>query len=231
MASGTGEVDGKYYEVARSGTFAERLMAAARRRMYRDFVRLAAVGEGETILDIGVSDVMAEGANMLEVSDPHPGRITAVGLGEGAGFQATFPAIRYVRIEPHAPLPFGDKAFDIATSNAVLEHAGGDAAQHAMISEMCRVARRVFLTVPHRFFPVEHHTGLPFLHWSDVTFGPACRLAGRARWADPRELILMSRGRLRALVPAGWRARIGTTGLALGPFSSNLYLALDPLSR
>ena len=37
MTSGTGEVDGKYYEVARSGTFAERLMATARRRMYRDF--------------------------------------------------------------------------------------------------------------------------------------------------------------------------------------------------
>lgn len=225
------EVDGKYYEVARAGTLAERLMARARRRMYRDFLALSGVTQAETILDIGVSDVMADGANMLEASDPHPGRITAVGLGEGQGFRDNFPAIRYIRVEPHAALPFAERQFDIATSNAVLEHAGGHAEQQAMVAEMCRVAGRAFLTVPHRYFPVEHHTGLPFVHWWDTTFAPACRLAGRAKWADPRELVLMSRGRLRELVPAGWQARIGTTGLPLGPFSSNLYLALDRVER
>lgn len=225
------EVDRKYYEVARAGSLAERLMAAARRRMYRDFLTLSGITDTETILDIGVSDVMADGANMLEASDPHPGRITAVGLGEGQGFRETFPAIRYVRVVPGEPMPFAEGEFDLATSNAVLEHAGGRAEQVAMVAEMCRVARRVFLTVPHRYFPVEHHTGLPFAHWWDATFVPACRLAGRARWADPRELVLMSRGRLRELVPAGWRARIGTTGLPLGPFSSNLYLALDRAGR
>ena len=56
-------------------------------------------------------------------------------------------------------------------------------------------------------------------------------MLGKDAWADERNLILMSLQRLAALAPSGPAARIGTTGIGLGPFSSNLYLLIDGSSR
>lgn len=224
----TGEIDGKYYEVVDASSLAQRLALRARLRMHEDFLALVRPAADETILDFGVSDVMRDEANMLERTYAHPEAITAVGLGTARAFQETFPRVRYQQIAPHAALPFADKSFAITVSNAVLEHVGSMANQRQVVRELLRVGRRSFLTVPHRFFPVEHHTGIPLLHWSDLTFPPVCRWLGKAGWGSPENLILMSRGRLLAACPEGRAVRIGNTGLRLGPFSSNLFLFAPP---
>jgi SAM-dependent methyltransferase len=214
--------DEKYYRAVPPRSLGERLTVAARDRIYDDFIRCCAPRADDTILDVGVSDVVNDAANLLERKYPYPARITALGLGDGADFRVAFPAVTYRRIAPNAPLPFADRSFAIATSNAVLEHVGSAANQARFVAELMRVADRIFITVPHRYFPVEHHTAIPLLHYWDASFGAACRLLGKSEWADERNLILMSRRRLRALAPAG--AVIAATGLRLGPMSSNLLL-------
>ncbi|MCW7546054.1 class I SAM-dependent methyltransferase [Aurantimonas litoralis] len=146
-------------------------------------------------------------------------------MGVGDDFRKTYPQTPYTRIAPEKPLPFDDGTFDVATSNAVLEHVGSRENQRRFISELCRVAHTVFLTVPHRYFPVEHHTALPILHYSDTSFAVACRLIGKTYWLDETNLILMSKQHLTSLAPVN--SKIGYTGLRIGPFSSNLYLFLD----
>ncbi len=139
--------------------------------------------------------------------------------------RAAFPQISYRQIESGEALPFADGSFDIA----VLEHVGSPAAQAAFVAELARVARAVFISVPHRFFPVEHHTGIPLLHWTDPSFAVACRALNKREWAEAANLILMTRARLRQLstkVAAGRPVRLGTTGIRLGPFSSNLFLLI-----
>ena len=223
--STTEGVDKKYYQAIPSHSLSEKLAIAARDRIYDDFIRCCRPGPHDTILDVGVSDVVNDAANMLERKYPSPDRITAVGLGEGGEFRAAFPKTAYIRIEPNQPLPFADKSFAIATSNAVLEHVGSARHQSVFVSELMRVAHKVFISVPHRYFPVEHHTGIPFLHFWDRTFAPACRYLGKSEWADEGNLILMSRDRLKSLAPA--HAVIAHTGLNLGPLSSNLMLFID----
>jgi hypothetical protein len=220
-----GHLDGKYYQAVPPRSLGERLTVAARDRIYDDFIRYCAPRPDAEILDVGVSDVVNDAANMLERKYPHAARITALGLGDGTDFRAAFPAVAYRRIAPNQPLPFPDRCFAIATSNAVLEHVGSRANQGFFVAELMRVARRVFITVPNRFFPVEHHTAIPLLHYWDASFAAACRLLGKSEWADPRNLILMSPRRLRALAPAG--AVVAPTGLRLGVLSSNLLLFRD----
>ena len=122
----------------------------------------------------------------------------------------------YRRIEANRPLPFADKAFDIAVSNAVLEHVGSVPHQAAFVRELSRVAKRVFISVPNRYFPVEHHTAIPLLHFWTQSFGLACRWLGKADWADESNLILMSRQHLASLAPEGSAPVIGHTGIRLG---------------
>jgi hypothetical protein len=60
-------------------------------------------------------------------------------------------------------------------------------------------------------------------------FRLACRLTGKLDWAQPENLILMTRKRLWQLAASlpNWSAAVGYTGLRLGPFSSNLFLVLQ----
>jgi len=222
-------IDGRYYQVARPGSIAERLVVLARDRVFQDFMRLAAPDARSSILDVGVSDVVGEAANVLERKYPYLDRVTAVGLGEAQQFRAAFPSVAYRQIAAGQALPFADASFDIATSNAVLEHVGSVAAQGTFLAELVRVARVVFVSVPHRYFPVEHHTGIPLLHWTDAGFAAACRLLGKREWVEPANLIMMTASGLRRLgeAAAGGRAmRVGSTGIPLGAFSSNLYLKI-----
>ncbi|MEM9359195.1 MAG: methyltransferase domain-containing protein [Pseudomonadota bacterium] len=220
-------VDERYYEVAQPRSLGERVVIAARDRIYQDFLKDCEPKATDTILDIGVSDVINDAANVLERRYAHASNITAAGLGEGGDFKAEFKDINYVQIEAGKPLPFADKVFDIATSNAVLEHVGSTAAQCAFIAEHMRVARLVYITVPHRFFPIEHHTAIPFAHWNDKAFELACRMTGKTSWTDRENLILMSRSWLSKLVPPRTKATIRYTGLNLGLLSSNLALIID----
>jgi hypothetical protein len=225
-------VDEQYYQVAAPRSLGERLAIAARDRIYDDMIRLCRPSPGSSILDVGVSDVITDAANMLERKYPYPDRITAAGLGPGEAFRAAFPKVTYRRIEANRPLPFNGGSFDFAMSNAVLEHVGSRPDQRAFVRELTRVARTVFISVPNRYFPVEHHTAIPFLHFSDRAFGPACRALGKDEWADERNLILMSQRTLRALAPEGTDPLIGRTGIRLGAFSSNLFmLAGGPAGR
>jgi methyltransferase family protein len=220
-------VDTKYYDAAPPASLGERLVIAARDRIYDDFIRICRPSPHDSILDVGVSDVVNDAANMLERKYPHLERITAVGLGAGAEFRSAFAPVTYLRHEANQALPFADNAFDVAASNAVLEHVGSRAQQEFFLRELIRVARKVFVSVPNRFFPIEHHTAIPLLQFTDMTFGLACRWTNKDDWAQERNLILMSKRRLKELAPAGIAATIDYTGLMLGPFSSNLFLFAD----
>ncbi|WP_342673689.1 methyltransferase domain-containing protein [Jiangella gansuensis] len=63
-------------------------------------------------------------------------------------------------------LPFRDASFDYVVSNAVIEHLGGYDGARRLLLESQRVARCGWAhTTPNRRFPIEVHTGVPFLHW------------------------------------------------------------------
>lgn len=172
-----------------------------------------------TVLDVGVDEVSLGDAggesgcrthNLLEERYPWPERLTALGLHDGRRFRARYPAISYVQGDACA-LPFPDAAFDVVHSNAVIEHVGGRERQEAFVREALRVGRRVFVTTPNRWFPVEVHTRLPLVHWLPGGLaGRAYDLAGKP-WA--KELELLGPSDLRSLFPVP--VRIHNLGLTL----------------
>lgn len=223
----TVHVDEKYYEVAKPTSVAEGLLVAARDRMFEDFLARMAPTPQSKIIDVGVSDVISDGANVLERKYRYQRNITACGIGEGGDFQRAYPEVAYQQINANERLPFAENSFDIATANAVLEHVGSDDYQRFFIRELLRVSDRVFITVPNRFFPIEHHTAVPLLHYTDRSFKVACQAINKTSWLAPSNLILMTRKKLWRLSEGlDCNIAVGYTGLKLGPFSSNLFLSL-----
>jgi hypothetical protein len=226
-AAASDGLDQRYYQAIPPRSLRERLLVTARDRIYEDFIQACRPSRSDTILDVGISDIVNDAANLVERKYPYPDRITAAGLSAAREFRDAFPQVTYTRIEANRPLPFADNTFDIATSNAVLEHVGSRAHQVLFVNELARVARKVFISVPNRYFPVEHHTAIPLLHFFDGTFRIACRCLGKDEWTETENLILMTKTSLASLTPGGMTARLGYTGLRLGPFSSNLFLLLE----
>ena len=213
---------------ARGGTFARNMKLAdavslrSRRRKLRLFLDELRPTAETTVLDVGVDEIGFGGDgghegcrthNFFEELYPWPERITALGLHDGAGFKSHYPAIPYVQGDACA-LPFADGSFDVVFSNAVIEHVGARDQQRRFVAEALRVGRRVFLTTPNRWFPLEVHTKLPLVHWlPEGAAGHVYDLAGKG-WA--RENHLLGPGDLRTLFPGDVRiVNLGLTLVAL----------------
>ncbi len=217
-------MDSIYYRDGAALPLSRQLMKNARAAIYALFLAELQPNATTTILDLGVPDEENDEANMLEKLHPYPSRITCAGLGDGQHVRASYPDVSYVRISAGAPLPFADKSFDIVCSNAVLEHVGGVGGRRFFLREAIRVAHAVFISVPNRWFPVEHHTGLPLAHFSRRLFRSALKHTSLAYWADPDHLDFLDKQLLIEEWPGPTVPKVVHTGLNLGPFSSNLAL-------
>jgi hypothetical protein len=85
--------------------------------------------------------------------------------------------------------------------------------QQAFVREALRVGRRVFLTTPNRWFPIELHTRLPLVHWLPKPLAARAYDLARMPWA--KENHLLGPADLRALFPVPVRVRnLGMTLVA-----------------
>ncbi len=183
-----------------------------RRRKLRLFLEALRPGPGTRVVDVGVGDTgfstepgVARSHNFFEAMYPWPQRITAVSDVPLPHFAREFPSVRCVTASG-TELPFEDDSFDIAFSNAVLEHVGGREEQRRFVHELCRVAPRVFVSTPNRWFPVEVHTLVPLVHW--LPRGARERVFAALRRDAWRGVELLSRRDLLELFPANASTRI-----------------------
>ena len=195
------------YNVASPQSFAVKLATHQRRKMFAKFQTETKITSRDTILDVGVtSDQGYEHSNYFEAWYPFKEKITAVGLDDARFLEDLYPGMKFVRADGGC-LPFGNGDFDFVHSSAVLEHVGGEDQQTQFLKELWRVARKgIFVTTPNRWFPVEFHTVLPFIHWLPVSIYRRLLFAlGHGFFADERNLNLLSR---RSLANAARQAGV-----------------------
>jgi len=91
----------------------------------------------------------------------------------------------------------------------VVEHTGRKEQQRKFIYELCRVGKKIFITTPNYWFPVDLHTLIPFAHWlpQKVKFW-IYRKLGREWWADVSHLNLLTPKKFLSLFPKGIKVRL-----------------------
>jgi len=165
------------------------------------------------ILDIGG---VARYWRLMDPSLLRSCRITIVNLDEpwGADPRTDCPDVGSFKfaIGDGRDLEFGDRQFDIAHSNSVLEHVGSFADMQALVRESTRVGRSVYIQTPYFWFPIEPHFGFPLIHWLPVPLRckiiTRVRIGFRRRFADVPEAMayieainLLDIAQVRALMP------------------------------
>lgn len=125
-----------------------------RRRRFKNFI--ADYQTCKTILDIGGEhytwQIIGRSAGVKLLNLFKPENTDGFEYVVGSGLQ----------------LPFGNKSFDLAFSNSVIEHVGSKPNQARFAEEMMRVGKKIYCQTPCRLFPVDPHLTTPFLHWLPV---------------------------------------------------------------
>ena len=197
-----------------------------RRRKFELFMRTVQPGPETRVVDVGVGDTgfgtepgIAVTHNFFEALYPWPERITAVSDVPLPNFAREFPSIRCVTASG-TDLPFEDDAFDVAFSNAVIEHVGDREEQRLFVEELGRVAPRVFVSTPNRWFPVETHTLMPLVHW--LPRSAADRAMHALRRGNWDQLELLGKSELLALFPPRMNARIVESRITISAVAERL---------
>ncbi|BCO32010.1 hypothetical protein TspCOW1_21130 [Thiohalobacter sp. COW1] len=173
-----------------------RVMHASRESKLDHFYSLYSGGK---VLDVGVSGSTTMSAGNLFLNTFRAADEMYVGLGimDLSEQKKKYPGRSFVQYAG-GRFPFADNEFEWVFSNAVVEHVGLDDDQLGFVNEMIRVSRYVFFTTPNKYFPVEAHTNLPFLHWNNRLFYNWCRK--NRPWTTKENLYLFSYRRLKALM-------------------------------
>lgn len=172
-----------------------------RTKMFYKFMEVMQPQQHDKILDIGVtSDDIYQESNYFEKMYPYKDKIVCVGTEDGKHLEKKYQGLQFQKVAPGQHLPFADKTFDIAFSNAVLEHVGNTTAQANFIREMMRVSESFFITTPNRWFPIEFHTAIPLLHFLPKrTYRKILSAIGETYWSKEENLHLLSRNEFQML--------------------------------
>ncbi len=197
----------------------------ARKKIYKTFLECMNPQRQNKILDAGITPAKGiVGAktltnNYFEQVYPYTDKITATSIeASGKNLEKLYKGLTFVLTEPYNT-PFKDKEYDIVFCNAVVEHTGTREQQKAFIHEYCRVGKKFFFTTPNRWFPVEPHSALPFVHWLPAKiFRKILVLLGKSSLADEKILNLLTMKEFRNLFPIGGgvcikQKRIRTLGI------------------
>ena len=91
---------------------------------------------------------------------------------------------------------------DIVISSATIEHVGNDYNKIMMIKNMGLLAKKYFvITTPNRFYPIDFHTKLPFIHFLPKNIHRAIlKLIGMEFFSKEENLDLISYKQLKILL-------------------------------
>ncbi len=221
------ETPGDYYQHQKKvAGIAAALSTRVRKQMFAELMQTAEPGPTTRVLDVGVTSDTREDSNFFEHMYQHAEQLTAVGMEDAAFLEQQHPGLTYVKADA-LHLPFPDKAFDLAVSWAVIEHVGNRARQRQFLHELSRVAKSIYVTTPNRWYPIEFHTVMPFLHWlPPETFRACLRTLKMPFYANEDTLNLLDERALLDMLPP--RLEHKTMHVRLfGPISNLVLFARD----
>ncbi|MEW6095875.1 MAG: class I SAM-dependent methyltransferase [bacterium] len=183
---------------------------SSRRKKLQQFYKYFSPQKNDLILDVGVGeDELCYSDNLLEKEYLYPERIVVVGIDENLyKLKKRYPKVRII-ICDGKNLPFKDLTFDIAYSNAVIEHVGDHISQQLFLKEIMRVSSKgAFITTPNKYFPIEFHTNILLLHFLPQKYFDWVVKLFKLDWATGDYMNLLSFKKFKDLFPNSCNVKI-----------------------
>jgi len=91
---------------------------------------------------------------------------------------------------------------DLVISSATIEHVGNTLNQEKMIKNIIKLTKKIFIiTTPNKFYPIELHTKIPFIHWLPKSiYRRILKFLGLSFYADENNLNLLTVNELKKML-------------------------------
>lgn len=221
-------INKEFYNAGRSGGFFDKLILKKRMEMMDIFTESFPADAIEHALDVGVTaDSSALSANFFEKLFPDKSKITALSDQDALWLEEEFEGVQFVRASA-LQMPFEDNSFDVVFSAATLEHVGSRDSQKKMLEECYRVCKKgMFITTPNKWYPVDFHTLLPFVHWLPRTISTRILNAlGLSYFSKEENLNLLSQKNLTEFMDQLNIDKFQVRSIKLLAMKSNLLLVV-----
>lgn len=144
----------------------KKIILNARNKFFKQFVYYTKYKNNKSVLDIGTTPSLDEEHNIILEKTKKNKKITCLSNNDCKILSSKFRHLKSFIIGDAKKTRLKSNSFDIVHSNATIEHVGSYKNQILFVKEAVRVSKKfIFIQTPNRFFPIDPHTNLPFIHW------------------------------------------------------------------
>lgn len=144
----------------------QNIILNSRNNFFELFIVNNNYSKDKSIIDVGCTPSIDEEQNTFLEKIKDNSNVTCLSNQDCKILQKKYKNIRNVIIGDGKNTMLKNNSFDIVHSNATIEHVGSFENQVSFVREMYRISKEsVFIQTPNRFFPLDFHTILPFIHW------------------------------------------------------------------
>lgn len=136
-----------------------------RKQIFKIFLENIIINKAFKVIDIGTTAVDSLNENYFLHNYPYKKKITCFSNQKLTSLKKKYPFLKILQGDGRQTnLP--SNYYDIVHSNATIEHVGSFYNQSIFIKELYRISKKfVFIQTPNRFFPIDFHTLIPFIHF------------------------------------------------------------------
>ena len=142
----------------------KKFILKSRINIFKIFLKNVKFDKNSKILDVGTTPILDSHENIIFQQYKWRNNITGFSNQDCNMLNNKFKFNKFIKGDA-TNIQLKKNLFDISFCSATIEHVGSYKNQKKLISELFRVSKNyVFLTTPHRGFPIDFHTKLPLIH-------------------------------------------------------------------
>lgn len=164
------------------------------------------INADDTIIDIGVDPTLGGNTNYFEKWYNLPNKLTCLGVkADFSKFIERFPNYKLIEFDG-VNFPVFSEKFDVAFSNAVIEHVGMGSEQKRWLTNISKITNKLIITTPNRWLPFETHSMTFFIHWLPLNFRNwVYRRIGKSYFADDYMWLLSKSDFKKLIIASGFK--------------------------
>ena len=179
-------------------TYFNKKLLENREKILKIFFNEINFSDEKILLDVGTTANTDKNHNLILQKTLNNKNITCLSNQNCSLLKNEYPNIKNFITGDGCDNQLDDSTYDIVYSNATIEHVGSYNNQKLFISECVRVAKKnIFITTPNRYFPLDFHTKIPFIHMlPKLIHRKILNLFGYSFFAKEENLNLLSKNDL-----------------------------------
>ena len=144
----------------------QKIILNARNDFFNLFIFNNNYSKYKSVIDIGSTPSIDKEQNTFLENIKDNQNVTCLSNQDCRILQKKYKNIKNIVIGDARNTMLKENSFEIVHSNATIEHVGSFENQISFVKEMLRISKEsVFIQTPNRFYPIDFHTILPFIHW------------------------------------------------------------------